>query len=129
MKLSRRLLARHIATELQSGKNRKDVVTALAAYVIEHRLHSQLELILADVAANLAELGHIEATVTTARPLTDELRTEVLEYVRRIEGSKDITLNETVDPFQDLLFLRIRNPRRHVQFVPLIIICGVGCFG
>lgn len=98
MKLSRRVLARHIATELQSGKNRKDVVESLAAYVIEHRLHSQLELILSDVAANLARLGHIEATVTTARPLSDELRAEVLDYVSRVEGSKDITLNETVDP-------------------------------
>lgn len=98
MKLSRRVLARHIATELQSGKNRKDVVELLAAYVIEHRLHSQLELILSDVAANLAKLGHIEATVTTARPLSDELRTEILDYVSRVEDSKDITLNETVDP-------------------------------
>ena len=98
MKLSRRVLARYIATELQAGKNRKDVVESLAAYVIEHRLHSQLELILADVAANLATLGHIEATVTTARPLTEELRSEVLDYVGRVEGSKDITLNESVDP-------------------------------
>ena len=98
MKLSRRVLARHIATELQSGKNRKDVIVALAAYVVEHRLQGQLELILADVAANLAKLGHIEATVTTARPLTDELRNEVLENVRSVEGSEDITLNESVDP-------------------------------
>lgn len=98
MKLSRRVLARHVAAELQAGKSRKDVVQSLAAYVIEHRLQGQLELILADVAANLAVLGHIEATVTTARPLTDELRKELLDYVKRIEGSSDITLNESVDP-------------------------------
>lgn len=98
MKLSRRVLARHIAAELRSGKNRKDIVQSLAAYVIEHRLVGQLELILADVSANLATMGHIEATVTTARPLTDELRKELLEYVKRTNGSKDITLNELVDP-------------------------------
>lgn len=98
MKLSRRVLARHVAAELQAGKNRKDVVQSLAAYIIEHRLHGQLELILADVAANLAALGHIEATVTTARPLTDDLRKELLVYVERVEGSSDITLNESVDP-------------------------------
>lgn len=98
MKLSRRVLARYIATELQSGKNRKEVVNLLAAYIVEHRLHGQLELILADIATNLATLGHVEATVTTARPLTDELRTELLDYVKRVEGSSDITLNESVDP-------------------------------
>ena len=98
MKLPRRVLARYIATELQSGKNRKEVVNLLAAYIVEHRLHGQLELILADIATNLATLGHVEATVTTARPLTDELRTELLDYVKRVEGSSDITLNESVDP-------------------------------
>ncbi len=98
MKLSRRVLARYVATELQAGTNRTKVMQELAAYVVEHRLHSQLELILADVAANLVTLGHIEATVTTARPLTDELRAELLDYVKRVEGLSDITLNESVDP-------------------------------
>lgn len=98
MKLSRRVLARYVATELQAGKNHKEVVQALAAYIIEHRLQGQLELVLADIATNLATLGHIEATVTTARPLTGELRKDLLDYVERIEGSSDITLNESVDP-------------------------------
>lgn len=98
MKLSRRVLARHIATQLQAGKDRKAVVRDLAAYVVEHRLHSQLELILGDVAANLADLGHIEATVTTARPLTAELKQELTNYIKHIEGVSDITLNESVDP-------------------------------
>jgi F-type H+-transporting ATPase subunit delta len=98
MKLSRRVLARHIATQLQTSKDHKAVVRELAAYVVEHRLHSQLELILADVAANLAALGHIEATVTTARPLTVELKQEITDYIKRIENVGDITLNESVDP-------------------------------
>lgn len=98
MKLSRRVLARHVAAQLQSGKDRKAVVQALAAYVVENRLHSQLELILADIAANLAALGHIEATVTTAHPLNAELKKELIDYVKRIEGVSDITLNESVDP-------------------------------
>lgn len=98
MKLSRRVLARHIALQLQAGTERKAVVSDLAAYIVEHRLHSQLELILADVAANLATLGHIEATVTTARPLTAELKQELTNYIKRIEKVNDITLNESVDP-------------------------------
>ena len=97
MKVSRRVLARYIATELQAGKSRADVVQSLAAYVVEHRLHNQLELILADVASNLAALGNVEATVTTAQPLTEDLRKELTEYVKRIENAEKVTLNETVD--------------------------------
>ena len=97
MKVSRRVLARYIATELQAGKSRADVVRSLAAYVVEHRLHNQLELILADVASNLAALGNVEATVTTAQPLTEDLRKELTEYVKRIENAEKVMLNETVD--------------------------------
>ena len=97
MKLSRRVLARHIAAELQAGKNKKAVVQSLAAYVVEHRLHSQLELILADVASNLADLGHVEATVTTVQPLTDDLRKDLISYIKAIENVSDVTLNEAVD--------------------------------
>lgn len=97
MKLSRRVLTRYIAAELKSGKNRSVVIKGLAAYIIEHRLQSQIELIIADIASNLASLGHVEATVTTARPLTDELRQELVDYIKRVEESNDIRLSELVD--------------------------------
>ena len=98
MKLSRRVLTRYIANELVSGKNPSRTVKQLAAYIVEHRLQNQVEQIVADVASNLASMGHVEATVTTARPLGDELRVEILAYVQHIEGSKHVTLSETVEP-------------------------------
>lgn len=98
MKVSRRVLARYIAAELQAGANKRATIESLAAYIISHRLQSQLDLIVADVAANLAALGHIEADVTTARPLEASLRQELVDYVKRIEGVSDVTLVEHVDP-------------------------------
>lgn len=95
--VSRRVLARHIATELRSGKNRAATVQTLAAYIVSHRLQSQLQLIVADVAANLAALGHIEANVTTARPLESILKQEIADYVKRAEHADTVTLIEHID--------------------------------
>lgn len=98
MNVSRRLLARHIATELRSGKNRSATIQSLAAYVVTHRLKSQVSLIVADVAANLAELGHIEATVTSARPLEASLKQDIADYVKRMEDADTVALVEEIDP-------------------------------
>lgn len=100
MKASRRVLTRYIAEQLQSGKNRQDVIKALAAYIMEHKLHSQIELIVADIAKNLAASGHIEATVTTAHPLDSSLKQAVIEYVKSIESATDIQITEQINPKQ-----------------------------
>lgn len=100
MKVSRRVLARFVAEAIadSSVKDREKLVKELAAYVVEHKLQGQIELILADISANLSRLGHIEASVTTARPLTDALRAELTAYVRRVENAKSVVLQESVDP-------------------------------
>jgi F0F1-type ATP synthase delta subunit len=98
MKVSRRVLARYVATQLQTSSDRKKIVAALAAYIVEHRLKGELDLILADVAVNLVKLGHVEATVTTARPLDESLKSDVLQHIAHMEGATDITISESVDP-------------------------------
>lgn len=98
MKLSRRVLARYIATQLSGGDGHAQVVSSLAAYIVENRLKNELDLILADIATNLARLGHVEAAVTTAHPLDPSLKKDVLDYISKMEDAMDITLNEVVDP-------------------------------
>ena len=100
MKASRRVLTRYVAEQLQTGAKRQDVVASLAAYIVEHKLHSQIELRLADIAKNLAASGHIEATVTTAHPLDSKLKQAVIEYVRSIESATEIQITERVNPEQ-----------------------------
>lgn len=98
MKASRRILSRHIAAELQAGSNRDAVVRSLAAYIVEHQLQSDIELIVADIALNLARAGHIEAHVTTAHPLDSSLKQAIVEYVKRIESASEVEVREQVDP-------------------------------
>lgn len=97
MKVSRRVLARHIATELYAGTSPKKVLEPLAAYIVANRLQSQQALIVADIATNLASLGHVEAKVTTARPLDAVLRKELVAYVKQMENASDVSLNEHID--------------------------------
>ena len=100
MKASRRVLTRYVAEQLQTGAKRQDVVASLAAYIVEHKLHSQIELILADIAKNLAASGHIEATGTTAHPLDRSLKQAVIDYVSSIESATEIQITERVNPEQ-----------------------------
>lgn len=97
MAISRRVLTRYIAHELHRGAKRSDVVLRLAAYVVEHKLTSSIELIVADVARNLEQLGMVSARVITARALSDDLRQAVETYVKRIEGASTVELDEIVD--------------------------------
>lgn len=100
MKVSRRVLARFVAKELVDGsvKSRENIIRELAAYVVEHRLQDQLELLLADIAVNLSTYGYVEATVTSARPLTEDIKKELTAYVKRIENAKEVILQEAVEP-------------------------------
>lgn len=97
MIISRRRIARSIAADLHDGADMHDIAPRLAAYMIEHKLTGQVDEIVGDIAYELARLGQVEATVTTARPLTDDLRELVREYLSRHGKQAEIVLNETVD--------------------------------
>jgi len=97
MRVSRRVLARYIADQLASGKNHDVVIRSLAAYVVEHRMKADIELIVADILRNLAAHGHVVATITTAHPLDTSLKQAVVEYVARIESASDVVITERVD--------------------------------
>lgn len=96
--LSRRLIARYIADQLESGKKVSDVTMQLAAYIVEHRLEKETERIINDIRHELAEKGSSSATVITARPLVAELRKNIEAYIKSDTGATHVTLIERVDP-------------------------------
>jgi F-type H+-transporting ATPase subunit delta len=96
MAVSRRVLVRTIVDQLEH-EDVANVMKHLAAYVIEHKLTKQLDLIVADIEAELARRNKVVADVTTARPLADESRKAILDYVRGITDASDPELRETVD--------------------------------
>lgn len=111
MSVSRRVLARHIAQQLAAGANRGKLLQELAAYLVVHKQVTQLDMVIADIARNLAEMGTVKATVTVARPLSDELRQAITAYVARIEHADTVQIDEVVEPAQ-LGGIVIETPRK-----------------
>lgn len=96
MAVSRRILVRTIVNQLETEKM-ADVMRRLAAYVIENKLSAQIELIIADIEAELARRKVIIADVTSARPLAEASREAVLDYIRGLTQVQNPELRETVD--------------------------------
>jgi F-type H+-transporting ATPase subunit delta len=92
-RLSRRKIAEHAANKLVSGVASKKVLKEVAAYLVETRRTREMELVVRDIEAALAEKGIVVADVTSARPLTALLKGEVSKLV----GTKNVQLRETID--------------------------------
>lgn len=92
-RLSRTKIAAFIADKVLS-EAKTTVLQQAAAYLIETRRTSELELLVRDVEAALAQRGVTVADVTTARPLTEVLRQQIGSL---IDGER-LHLRETIDP-------------------------------
>lgn len=111
MSVSRRVLARYIAQQLSAGADRGKLLQELAAYLVVHKQVAQLDMVIADIARNLADMGTVKATVTVAHPLTSELKQAVEAYVARIEHADTVQIDEVVEPGQ-LGGIIIETPRK-----------------
>ena len=97
MAVSRRVIARFIAKELMGDTPQDVTMQKLAAYLVTHKMQAESELVVADILRELAARGAVEARVTTARPLTADLRKTVSDYVKQAESAQTVMLRETVD--------------------------------
>lgn len=98
MNVSRRVLARSVAAQLVAGTPSETIVPRLAAYIVDSRLRTQTDQIISDIAYELSRQGVVEATVTTVRPLTKELRERIDRYIYDHERASAVVLDEVVDP-------------------------------
>lgn len=81
MAASRRAVARHIADQLVANAPRQDIMKQLAAYLVANRQVKHAERYVADIEAELASRGTVIADVTTARPLSQDLRDMITNLV------------------------------------------------
>lgn len=82
--------------DIQSIDALKD---ALAAYLLEENDVDELDSLMRDVLAYRAEHGYVEATLVSAHPLTDDVRTEIRDVIAsEYPHAKTITMNEKIDP-------------------------------
>lgn len=94
-KLSRRKISSYIADELIAHNN--DVLSELAAYLLETNRTKELELIVRDIEDALAARGVVIADVVSAHSLSDQSRQELEKFVSTQTGATTVTFREAVD--------------------------------
>lgn len=99
-KTSRRVVARTIASKLlEDPAQRKHWVTVLAAFLVDTNRVDELDLIVNDIAHELYEQkGELLVDVTSARPLTDQVRAELTALLKEVTSAKHVDLAERTDP-------------------------------
>ena len=97
MAMDRIAIARGFVARLEKVGAQK-AVKELAALVLEYRLHSQVDEILADISQEYARVhGIVEAEARTAFPLSEELKHTLSERVKASTGAKKVILHEEID--------------------------------
>lgn len=96
-RLSRRKLAEYSADQLLAGK-KETVLQELAAYLIEKKRVSELELIVRDIEAALLTRGIAIADVMTARKLTTETQAYIEAFVASKHPDATVQLRTRVEP-------------------------------
>jgi len=98
-RLSRRRLATYIADGFVNGTPSKaTLIEQLAGYLVESRRTKELGLIVRDIEYQLAEKGHLSATVTSAFDLGAQTLKTIEAYVKDTTSAEHISLTTLVDP-------------------------------
>jgi F-type H+-transporting ATPase subunit delta len=92
-RLSRRKIAKYVADNVSKGVAVDEVISEVAAYLIDSRRTRELALVVRAIEDELADRGEVIANVTTARTLDDSLKKSVESLVR----AKTIHLRESID--------------------------------
>jgi F-type H+-transporting ATPase subunit delta len=99
-KVSRRVIARTVAAKLLHEPSRQKYWTrATAAYLMDQKMTEDLDLFINDLAHELYEQsGHLLVDVTSARKLTDMIRSELKHTLTGATDAKHVELSEHIDP-------------------------------
>lgn len=99
-KLSRRVIARTVAAKLLAEPSKQSHwLKVTAAYLLEQHMADDVDLIINDISHALFEQsGHLLVDVTSARRLSDAVRTELRHLMQESTGAKRVELTEHIDP-------------------------------
>ena len=97
-RISRRSLARYAADRLSNGASSADLAKELAAALTANGQAHDSDYLISDIAAELERRGTLSVSqVTSARPLTDDLRTQLKDRLKAATGAQAVVLEETID--------------------------------
>lgn len=96
--LPRKELAKALLPIMDSTKDPAKLAKAIALFLSEEKRTKDLEGLMRDITTLRAESGVIEATVTSAFPLTGALKRDIRSLITKQHGAKEVILVEVVDP-------------------------------
>lgn len=99
-KVSRRVIARTVAAKLLTEPSRQSHwIKVTAAYLIDQGMGDDVDLMVNDIAHELYEQsGHLLVDVTSARKLTDAIRSDLAKTLKETTGASRVELAEHIDP-------------------------------
>jgi F-type H+-transporting ATPase subunit delta len=99
-RIARRKLAYYLAGQLQAGSDAKELAQQTVAYLVAEKQVGQVELLIREIESQLAsEFDVVTARITTARPMSDAVRTNIEAFVKAAEGARSVVIaDEATDP-------------------------------
>jgi ATP synthase F1 delta subunit len=96
---SRRVIARVVASKLVAEPKRQEYwMQVLAAYLVEQKRVHEADLLINDISHELYEQdGQLLARITSARPLTDQIRAGLKKVLAEKTDAKNVVLTEKTD--------------------------------
>ncbi len=94
--ISRRSLASYAAGQIIAG-NTDDVMSQVAAYLIEAGKVKEYPLVVNDIERQLAEKGSVLVRVKSARPLSDQSIAKIKKFMQEKTGANNVELLSEID--------------------------------
>ena len=97
--VSRRKLAKYAAEQILAGNDA--VLEEIAGLLIYEKHEREVDLLVRDIEAELAERGEIVASVESARALDDSTRRKIEQFLAAVASDKNnkpkVSLRESID--------------------------------
>jgi hypothetical protein len=98
--VSRRKLAKYAAEQIMAGND--TIMEEIASLLVYEKRQREIELLVRDVEAELAEHGEIVASVESARKLDVDTKRDIEKYLMSAVGANNnkskVTLKESINP-------------------------------
>lgn len=94
-KISRRKLAEYAARQLTGGTPPADILRRLAAYLVDAGRVREADLLVRDIEERLSRQGYRLAKLTTAFPLQDDIRAELVRHLGK-RTELDVSVDKSV---------------------------------
>ena len=98
--VSRKKLAKYAAEQILAGNDA--VLEEIAGLLIYEKHEREVDLLVRDIEAELAERGEVVASVESARVLDDSTRRKIEQFLAAVASGKNskpkVSLRESIDP-------------------------------